>query len=141
MNKKDAIRTYLSNSGNDAKFNLESLANWVNDKNRRNDITPKDVSNVVLPLFKNGALTREYNKSTKRLVYTVISNNVALWFAKHPIGVQKPKPAPEKNTLAAPWSASRRKNRTPMIRAIDDEIEMLRGKIKKLESWKREYAA
>jgi hypothetical protein len=140
MNKKDAIRKYILSMADDAKFNVDSLAGWVNTANRRKDIKAKDVGNVILPLLKAGALTRIKN-SDKYFVYTVIKNNVALWFAKHPIAGtdRRPnKPLSDAEFLGKP--PTRKKNRSPFLIGIDDEIAQLNCKLKRLNAIRKEFA-
>lgn len=143
MNKKDLVRKYLLTRADETIFTADNLAAWVNTINKRDDITRKDVSNVITPLIKNGAITAEKPKDGKHFVYTVIKNNISLWFAKHPIGART-KPAiklPDlAKIIAKPTNGKRAKNRSPFIMSIDAEIAELNGKIKRLHAIRKEFA-
>lgn len=149
MNKKDTVRTYLLNMDDGSKFNATSLCDWVNKANKRKDITEKDISNAVLPLLKNGAITREKSDSSQfHFVYTIIKNNVALWFAKHPIIGRERKPnrvdTEDQKVFAGqktlPTTIARKKNRSSFVISIDAEIADLQCKIKRLNTIRKEFA-
>ncbi len=134
MNKKDLIRTYLLTKKDGFKFTAGSLATDTNSEHTRKDITHKDVGNVIQILVKNGAITSTKSKRGI-LIYSIVGNNVALWFAKHPIGKRKPK----QNATQPAAPATRRKNRTPFVISIDKEIAELNLKIKRLNSIRGDY--
>lgn len=131
MYKKDAIRTYLLSLPDDSKFTVDTLAGAVNSKYDRKDITRKDVSNVIQILIKNGAIKHEKSNDSRHLIYIVIKNTLALWFAKHPIGAPRKKSSPV---------ITRAKKRSPFIMSIDAEIAELNCKIKRLNGIRKEFA-
>ena len=143
MTKKDLIRTYLLSRSDKTNFTADNLAAWVNTINHREDITRKDVSNVLTPLIKNGAiLSRKSANGSKHFIYTTVQNNIALWFAKHPIGARNKPPIvlPDLDKIIAKSTNGKRaKNRSPFIRSIDAEIAELNTKIKRLHAIRKEF--
>lgn len=142
MNKKDSIRTYLLNAKDEYHFTAASLAANLSSTGTVR-VTEKDVGNVTRELLKSGALSRTQTKA-KEFVYTVDQKAMTFHFVKHPIRDLPPregkKAKPEGGFFGDPLP-TRRHNRPPMVRAIDDEIAMHKGKIKKLELWRKEYMA
>ncbi len=142
LTKKDAIRKYILSMHDDSKFNLDSLAGWVNTEQRRKDITAKDVSNTVGVLVTNGVLTKSAGNGSKADVYAVNSNNAALWFAKHPIPNDDGVKATAATTLRHlnDIPTIRRKARSPFVISIDKEIKILEDKMKRLHAIRKEFA-
>ena len=136
MNKKDSIRQYLQGRPDGYNFTARTLAINAGD-----GITAKDISNVTRELLKSAALSRIKTKDNE-FVYTVDQKAMTFHFVKHPIrdlpAPEGKKTKPEGGFFGDPLP-TRRHNRPPMVRAIDDEIAMHKGKIKKLELWRKEY--
>ena len=136
-NKKDSIRKHLLKKLDGYKFTSASLAGYLGE-----DITQKDIGNVTRELLKSGGLARV--RENGEFVYTVNHNAIVVHFAKNPIRDLPPrpgrqaKPKPEGGFFGSPLP-TRQRNRPPMVRAIDNEIAMHKGKIKKLEMWRKEY--
>ncbi len=150
-NKKDTIREYLLECQDGFMFKALDLAADINTKHENPPasmaaVHSKDVSNVTNELLKSAALSR--TKNGKEFEYTVDGNLMSIYFSKNPI-LDKPakswKGKTEDDISDSP-PTTRRPNRSPLVRAIDDEIAAYKGeskklenKIKKLETLRKEF--
>lgn len=146
MTKKDIVRSHLDKLVDKANFNLRSVAAFLGA-----GVEVKDVSNVVAEYKAEGRVTDEVRPGDKHKTYTVVGNVNAPLAKKAANGkpiktkqdsadaYQETEPQFDKRLHKTVTPAPRRKVRSPLVRAIDDEIKALEGKIKDLRRVRKDY--
>lgn len=137
---KDIVRTWIYAQPDGTKFKVKELAEEL-------AVPPKAVSNVLGDLRPYGGWISKPN-GDKRLEYSLNEAGVLAYQLKK----DAPKGSPSagavhvKVDLITPTPAPapvvakvRRKVRSPLVRAIDDEIKGLEAKIKDLQKIRKDY--